>query len=289
MNLKLDLSMVNTILMVVVLILVIVACVRRYRENFDTCHIPCNADGEGVWDEGDKGFKCDGSGRCGDVGSADAGGEWQNLDGMKDLKEWAQSDDGIHNSWVYGESRINIQLEQSAYILFNILDRILKALNVEGDSAANAIEKVKNASKQFVEDDDDGNKDYSKPNLQTLKHYIKSSGNYDHKAKGLILKLKKSDDAVKKLIKLEETTDGEIDNDTRDQKQKHWEELLEGVSDTYKITDNGEQINFLEQLSKLIDEEQLLIDFVNKIINKLGTKHKAIALGTIGVIPTTQA
>ena len=74
MNLKLDLSMVNTILMVIVLILVIVACVKRYRENFDVCHIPCDADGSrnGTWDEGTKGFKCGGP-ECADVNSYGAG------------------------------------------------------------------------------------------------------------------------------------------------------------------------------------------------------------------------
>jgi len=72
MNLKLDLSMVNTILMIVVLILVIVACVRRYRENFDTCHIPCNADGEGEWTEKEgTQFTCGGP-ECADVSTIDA-------------------------------------------------------------------------------------------------------------------------------------------------------------------------------------------------------------------------
>jgi hypothetical protein len=74
MNLKFNLSMVNTILMIVVLILVVVACVRRYRENFSVCHIPCNADGSGngIWDEGTKGFKCGGP-ECADVNSYGAG------------------------------------------------------------------------------------------------------------------------------------------------------------------------------------------------------------------------
>jgi hypothetical protein len=72
MNFKLDLNLVNTILMVVILIVVIIACVRKSRENFTVCHIPCNSDGTGVWDEGTKGFKCGGP-ECADVNSYGAG------------------------------------------------------------------------------------------------------------------------------------------------------------------------------------------------------------------------
>jgi hypothetical protein len=289
-NLKLDLSMLNTILMVVVLILVIVACVRRYRENFDTCYITPNENKtDGEWYEGDKGFKCEGSGRWADGGSFGADESWD-LDAMTSIKDWAESDDPLHESWVYGDVRIDIQLTQSGQYLFHTLDKILKALNIQGDSAAEAVKKVKKASKQYVGRDENDNPDYSRANLKTIKEHITSSGYYDGDAETLILKLKKSNDNVKKLIKDNpEKTDGKIDNDKRDTKQTHWDDLQGGISDTYNIMDNGEPINFLDQFSKLIDEEQLLLDFVNKIINKLGPKHKAIALGTIGVVPTTQA
>ena len=299
MNLKFNLSMVNTILMIVVLILVIVACVKKSRENFQdtTCFIPCKeanvASDEGLWGEGTTGFKCGGP-ECADVNSYGAGEDertrnFTGLDEMDNLKKWAQSDDDIHESWVYGEVRIKMQLTQIAQYLFKNLEKILEELDREGDSAANAIEKVKNASKQFVEEDDDGKKDYRKPNLQKLKLYIKSSGNYDDKAERLILKLKKSHHAVKNLIKLEEKTDGEIDNDKRDIKQKNWDDLQGGISEIYKIMHNGKPIDFLDQFSKLINEEQLLIDFVKDLIKNLGTKHKNIALETIGIVPTTQA
>ena len=97
MNLKFNLSMVNTILMIVVLIVVIVACARKYRENFDVCHIPCNGDGsgKGIWDEGTKGFKCGGP-ECADVNSYGAGegtdSGFIGLDSMDSVsKGWADN------------------------------------------------------------------------------------------------------------------------------------------------------------------------------------------------------
>ena len=72
MNLKFNLNTVNTILMVIILIVVIFACVRKYRENFDICHIPCNSKGDdGEWSDGDGQFQCGGP-QCSDVSTIDA-------------------------------------------------------------------------------------------------------------------------------------------------------------------------------------------------------------------------
>jgi hypothetical protein len=95
MNLRLDLNMVNTILMCIILIVVIIACVRKYRENFTVCHIPCNSDGTGTWDEGTKGFKCGGP-ECADVNSYGAGdGDESGFIGLDDMdsvsKGWADN------------------------------------------------------------------------------------------------------------------------------------------------------------------------------------------------------
>ena len=74
MNLKFNLNTVNTILMVVVLILVIVACVKKSRENFQdsVCYIPCNDGKDGEWTDGDgTQFSCGGP-ECADVSTIDA-------------------------------------------------------------------------------------------------------------------------------------------------------------------------------------------------------------------------
>jgi hypothetical protein len=74
MNLKFNLNTVNTILMVVVLILVIVACVKKSRENFQdsVCYIPCNDGKEGEWTDGaETQFSCGGP-ECADVSTIDA-------------------------------------------------------------------------------------------------------------------------------------------------------------------------------------------------------------------------
>jgi hypothetical protein len=288
-NLKLDLSMLNTILMVVVLILVIVACVRKYRENFDTCYITPNENKtDGEWYEGDKGFKCEGSGRWADGGSFGADKSWD-LDAMTSIKDWAQSDDGIHNYWVYGKARLDIQLQQSAMILFNILDRIVKVLKLEGDSGKTALKKVKTSAENYFNTVDD-TIDYGRPNLENIIDFIKSSGYYSAPAETLIKKLDEKHATIKKLIDLTETKDGKIDNDARDKKKQHWNELLEGTSDTYKIMDvNNNQINFLKELNELIDEEALLFTFVDTIITDLDPTHKKIAFEIIGFVPTTQA
>jgi hypothetical protein len=269
MNFKLDLNTVNTILMVVILILVIVACVRKSRENFDPYFLD---------------DYCKNSNDLSCLRGSDDAAEgteyatdWQDLNEMTSLKEWAQSDDSIHTFWTYGEKIIENQLTQSALILFNILDRIIKALELQGESAKDDVEKIKLKYSNFYDDTENAN-------LTEIQKDIKDPLYFKEDSEDKILQLTPKHDKIQKLIteNTEILTDEDKKQkisrgDKRDIIKQHWQALLLGKGD-YNIN----SINFISETTSLIDNEKLKNNFVDEVIQNLGSKNKDIALGTLG-------
>ena len=276
MNFKLDLNLVNTILMVIILIVVIVACVRKSRENFDPYFLDtyCKDSNDLSCLRGSDGAA---------IGSLFEP-NWEDLNEMTNLKDWAQSDDGIHTFWTYGEDIIKNKKIDSSLLLFNILDRIIKALDLQGESAAADVEQIKASFGKYYDVDTEN------ANLTELETYINNPLYFNTESEAKILQLTPDHAQIQKLItdNPETLTDEEKEKkitrgDKRDKKTNHWQALLLGRG-VYKIN----SINFIHESTNLIDEVKLKNSFVAEIIKNLGYKNKDIALGTLGIVPTTQ-
>ena len=295
MNLKLDLSMVNTILMVVVLILVIVACVRRYRENFTSNYfIQPVCDDEKYKDNL----------HCVNRGSQGASaGEGNNFDFIElseitsgeKLMNWAQSDDGVLSQYtivptdpigLIGKYKIDEQIKLMSLYLINIFTRVLKSFDVAQDAdMMQSVNIIKKNASIYLEEN---NNRWSPKNIDNFNIYIKANGNFDTNKKDKIMLLK-ADSLPQGLIDMHEVDENDKpDNNLRELKNKKYKLLLEGGDNTdsdenYVINDtDGNAINFNKLLGEIINEKELEINWVTTLTSTIIIKkHLKLALQTI--------
>jgi hypothetical protein len=289
MNLKLDLSMVNTILMVIVLILVIVACVRRYREKFTSnyfiqplCDDPkfkdtlnCVRGSQGAGEGSEFDFK-----------------ELSEITSGDELMNWAKSDDSILDKYTVvpkgeiGVSNINDQIKMNRNILIGILDRILQSFNVqqEPDKLQSLVIVEENASTYLSKDDK-----WSPVNEENFNSYIKTNGGFDITNAAKIKMLTVANLPQGLLIMPEVDENGNPDNNLRNLKDKKYRQLLKGGDNTesdenYVIKDspNGNAINFNTLLDNILDEKKLKENWVRTITaNITNEAHLKLAYASI--------
>jgi len=274
MNLKLDLSMVNTILMVVVLILVIVACVRRYRENFTSNYFiqPLCDDEKYKYT-----LNCVRGSQGAGEGSEFEFTELSEIKSGEDVMDWAKSDNGILDKYTevfpegeIGQSKIDNQFKIMRLTLKLLLETIIQSFNVSQDNEKlQSLKNIEeNASTYLSKNDSDK---WILVDETDFDNFIKTNGNYDKGKATLINKLLKSNIPIKLLEMPEVDKKGKQDNNLRDLKDKKYKQLLNGGDNTdseenYVIRDgNGDAINFNELLSEFIDEKKLKENWVKHL------------------------
>jgi len=289
MNLKLDLSMVNTILMVVVLILVIVACVRRYRENFSSNYfiqplcddakykdtLNCVRGSQGAGEGSNLGFK-----------------ELSEITSGDELMDWAKSDDGILAKYTVvpkgaiGVYKINEQIKMNKNILIGILDRILQSFNDQQDQdKLKSLEIIEENASTYLSKDDN----WKPVNEENFNSYIKTNGGFDTTNAAKINMLTVANLPQGLLIMPEVDENGNPDNNLRDLKDKKYRQLLKGGDNTesdenYVIKDspNGNAINFNTLLDTILDEKKLNENWVRTITaNITNEAHLKLAYASI--------
>jgi len=273
MNFKLDLNLVNTILMVIILIVVIVACVRKSRENFDPYFLD-------TYCKDSNDLSCLRGSDGASVGSLFED-TWKDLNEMKNLKEWAKSDDGILDNYFpsdgnIGRNLIELQIKMNQFNLINIFTRILQSFNVSQDeSKIQSLGIIENNALVYVTLV--GDKWTAK---DTIINYIKTYGQFNNDTETKINRLT-YDNIPSDLLNMPETNE-----DERDLKKKKYEKLLSGgdtaSTPNYVINDEpGNAINFTALLSDIINEDELELQWVKTLTNGLNIDHFKLALSTI--------
>lgn len=288
MNLKLDLSLVNTILMVIVLILVIVACVRKYRENFSSNYfIQPLCDDPKYKDT----LNC--------VRGSQGAGEGSNFDFTElseitsgdELMDWAKSDDGILAKYIVvpkgeiGASNINEQIKMNRNNLIGILDRILQSFNVQQEQdKLNSLKIIETNASTYLNKDDNWNP----VNEENFNSYIKTNGGFDNnkEAKIRMLTVANLPQGLLNMPELDEN--GNPDNNLRDLKDKKYQQLLKGGDNTqsdtnYVIVDtDGNAINFNTLLDTILNEKKLKENWVKTLTaNITNNEHLRLAYASI--------